>query len=162
VITGFRPSTGQWSPSLFRRHEPGINLYKLHGSLNWSYFTVVPPDLEDPPLMERHPPHWDKEPELLLGPGPKLQHGDPFVTLYSEFHRAIRRANVCVAIGYSFQDNHIKAPVRIASRRGMMVIDVNPSHSDWNGTFNRYTKISNGAKEALECGEIRSMLRKFL
>lgn len=113
VITGFHPSTGQWSPSLFRSGAPGINLYKLHGSLNWGLSDDVN-DLENRPLIERYPPQWDKEPDLLLGPGSKLQHDDPFVTLYAEFHQAIRRAKVCVAIGYSFRDTHIKEPIRNA------------------------------------------------
>lgn len=124
VITGFQPNTGKWCPSLFRRKAPGINLYKLHSSLNWS------PDLrnlEVGALIERYPLEWLNEPELILGPGPKLQHDDPFVTLYSEFHRALRRASVCVAIGYSFRDYHIQDPVRTASQRGMKVVDVNPS-----------------------------------
>jgi NAD-dependent SIR2 family protein deacetylase len=158
VITGFEPNTGQWSPSLFRKQAPGINLYKLHGSLNW----CLSDDLEDlvnRPLVERYPPQWDKEPELLLGPGSKLQPDDPFVTLYSEFHRAIRRAKVCVAIGYSFRDIHIGEPLRVASHRGMTVVDVNPSPIDWNGTYSRYRKMRMGAKEAFECGEISTAIR---
>ena len=91
-------------------------------------------------------------PELLLGPGPKLQHDDPYVTLYAKFHQAIRRAKVCVAIGYRFRDNHIKEPIRIASCRGMKVIDINPCPNE--GIFDRYTKICKGAKEAFECGAI--------
>jgi SIR2-like domain len=110
VITGFQPSTGQWSPSVFQSVAPGINLYKLHGSLSWSYFSAVPPDSANQPLVESYPPQWNKEPELLLGPGLKLQHDDPFVTLYCEFHRAIRRAKVCVAIGYSFRDPTSESP----------------------------------------------------
>jgi SIR2-like domain len=36
LVTGFSHSEGKWSPSLFQGPSSGINLYKLHGSLNWS------------------------------------------------------------------------------------------------------------------------------
>jgi hypothetical protein len=41
----------------------------------------------------------------------------------------------------------------------MAVVDVNPSPYDWNGTFRRYTKISKGAKDAFEGGEILRALK---
>ncbi len=112
---------------------------------------------QDRHLVERYPPEWDKEPELLLGPGSKLQHDDPFVRLYSEFHIALRRAKVCVVIGYSFRDEHIKEPLREASRRGMTVIDVNPSGTD--RSFERYRKVALEAREAFESGAILNAVR---
>jgi NAD-dependent SIR2 family protein deacetylase len=148
IGTGFHRSTGRWSPSLFRNEEPGINLYKLHGSLNWG----LNDNLQDQFLVERYPPEWNNEPELLLGPGSKLQHDDPFVTLYSEFHEALRQVSTCVAIGYSFNDSHIEEPIRQASRRGMKVIDVNPSRIVQR--FERYKNIPTKAKAAFESGEI--------
>lgn len=148
VITGFQPSTGRWNPSGFRARTRGINLYKLHGSLNW----VLDDNLPDRRLIEYYPPQWDKEPELLLGPGVKLQHDDPFVTVYSEFHKALRRAKVCVVIGYSFRDDHIKEPLREASRRGMTIVDVNPLSIETG--FENYKEVSLGAKEALESDAI--------
>jgi len=151
VTTGFHPNSGQWSPSLFRNEATGFNLYKLHGSLNWGLSDDLS-DLEYRPLVERYPPRWDVEPELILGPGSKLQPDGPYAALYAEFHRAIRQAKVCVAIGCSFRDNHIKMPVRHASHRGMTVIDVNPSSIDSN--FDCHIKIRMGTKEAFESGEI--------
>ncbi|MBY5868637.1 SIR2 family protein [Rhizobium leguminosarum] len=157
VVTGFHPSTGQWTPSLFRNPGPGINLYKLHGSLNWNLGDDGV-DWGNCPPVERYPPKWDQEPDLILGPGSKLQHDDPFVTLYAELHRAIRRAKVCVAIGHSFRDLHIKEPIRGASHRGMTVIDVNPSPCEWS--FCHYTKIRMRAKEALESGKILQAIQR--
>lgn len=151
VTTGFHPSSGQWNPSLFQRGATGINLYKLHGSLNWGLSDDLS-DLENRPLVERYPPEWNKEPELILGPGSKLQPDDPYAALYAEFHRAVRQAKVCVAIGYSFRDNHIKVPLRHASHRRTKIIDVNPSPGNWG--FNCHTKIRMGAKEAFASGQI--------
>ncbi len=154
VKTGFAPRTGRWSPSEVRARGPGINLYKLHGSLNW----CLDDNLRDRRLVERYPPDWNKEPELLLGPGSKLQHDDPFVTLYSEFHKALRRAKVCVVIGYSFRDDHIKQPLHEASDRGMTVIDINPSNVEWS--FQNYTNVRMNAKDAFEAGALTAVVQK--
>ncbi len=153
VITGFRPDGGRWAPSRFRTRTSGINLYKLHSSLNWT----LDGNLSNPRLIEHYPPQWDREPELLLGPGLKLQHDDPFVTLYSEFHKALGRATICIAVGYSFRDGHIKDPLRDASRRGLTVIDVNPSSLETG--FERYKRVSLCAREAFESGAILGAVR---
>jgi hypothetical protein len=101
---------------------------------------------------ECYPPNWDEEPEVLLGPGSKLQHDDPYVTLYAEFHRALRKAKVCVTIGCSFRDDHIRLPILEASRRGMMVTDVNPTPGETS--FDHCIRIRMGTKEALENGAV--------
>ena len=150
IVTGFRPNGGRWAPSRLDASTRGINLYKLHGSLNWT----LNGNLAHPRLVENHPPNWDQEPELLLGPGSKLQHDEPFVTLYSNFHQALRWAKVCVVIGYSFRDNHIKVPLLEASRRGLMVIDVNPGNIETG--FERYKRLPLSAKEAFERGAIQN------
>ncbi len=151
VITGFQAGTGRWCPSLLRSHTQGISLYKLHGSLNWGLKELGPANPLNRPLVERYPPDWRIEPELVLGPGSKLQPEEPFVTLYAAFHQALRRAKSCVVIGCSFQDPHIEEPLRKASLRGMRVIDVNPSPSV---RFDRYASIPMGAKKALESDTI--------
>lgn len=155
VVTGFGGKGGRWTPSLFRPGTIGINLYKMHGSLNW----VLSDDLEDRRLVQRYPPDWNDEPDILLGPGSKLQHDDPFVTLYSQFHQALRRSKVCVTIGYSFSDHHIKAPVSDASRRGLTVIDVNPTIG-WG--FDRHERIFIPAKKALEGDELLTAVERAM
>lgn len=158
VTTGFCPTSGEWRPSLFWNGTRGINVYKLHGSLNWGLSDDLS-NLQNRPLLERYPPQWDKEPELILGPGSKIQPDDPYATLYAEFHRAIRQAKVCVTIGYSFRDEHIRKPIQCASGRGMAVIDVNPSPSKYN--FDRYTQIPMVARDALERGEILKTVKQL-
>jgi len=140
VVTGF-DSKGRWRPSCSEGTARGINLYKLHGSLNWGQ------------LSERivsYPLDWDGEPELVLGPGKKLQHDEPFVTLYAEFHRALRRAKTLVAIGCSFRDDHIRRPVVGAVHHfGVKVIEV------YSKSLNESEQlIPLSAKKALEGGKI--------
>lgn len=158
VTTGFCPTSGQWRPSLFWNGTTSINVYKLHGSLNWGLSDDLS-NLPKRPLLEHYPPQWDKEPELILGPGSKLQPDDPYATLYAEFHRAIRQAKVCVAIGYSFRDEHIRKPIQCASGRGMVVIDVNPSPIKYE--FDHHTQIRMGARDALERGEILKTVKRL-
>jgi hypothetical protein len=143
VVTGFHSRSGKWRPSCFEGTSPGINLYKLHGSLNWGQTD------EGRWRIVSYPPDWNGEPELVLGPGRKLQDDEPFVTLYAEFHRALRRAKALVAIGCSFRDDHIKKPVRGAAMDfGMKVIEVYSQGLDVS------QPVPRRAKEALENGEI--------
>ena len=167
VTTGFCRETGEWTAGLFHCRRPGINLYKLHSSLNWTQRSGEPGI-----CFEIYPPEWDKWdgrplPELVLGPGSKLQPDDPFVTLYSEFHRAVRQAKVCVAIGCSFEDKHIRQPVYEANYSGRMaVIEVNPSIPKKNFGYGAgaeiHREIKTGAKEALKKCEIWKAVRFFL
>jgi len=150
VITGFHPQHRTWNPSLFDADGVGINLYKLHGSLNWR--------LNDGNqwLAEDYPPQWSKEPELLLGPGPKLEPDDPYASLHCEFRKVLTSAKVCVVIGFSFRDEPIMAALREANNRGMRIIDVNPLGSQQS--FTNYQPLCEGAKCAFESGSILSAI----
>lgn len=157
VLTGFSAKSGKWTPSVFRGLSRGMNLYKLHGSLNWTSKN----DRRGSAFQDiiEHPIDWNGDPELVLGPGPKLQFDEPFVTLYSEFHRAVRKAHICVAIGCSLADEHIRNPISRANQQGMAIVDVNPSHSGY-AFGGRIERIPKGAKEALETGDIVEAVRK--
>ena len=155
VTTGFCQHSEEWLPSLFFSPGPRINLYKLHGSLNWYQTDGV---VGRP--HEVYPPVWEKgkRSELVLGPALKLQSDDPFTTLYSEFHRAVRKAKVCVAIGCGFQDEHIRKPLEYATKRpvcAMTLLNVGPEvpdlgcQGDLGFEVDKYFPIKCGAKAAL-------------
>jgi SIR2-like protein len=145
--TGFKK---EWCPSLFRNSDHDVNLYKLHGSLSWFSKEEIQPAR----LIEKCPDDRNQLPELVLGPG-KLQDDEPFVTLYSEFHNALRQAKACVVIGCSFADDHIKTPLQAASNRGMTVVDVRPGSDRENP---RYKRICSTAKDAFESNAIVTVL----
>lgn len=147
LTTGFRKDTKRWDPSVFQSCDSGINLYKLHGSLSW-VLDKLDNNCPDRSLIEAETDHTVKEPELILGPGPKLQWDEPFLTLYYEFRKALRSAKLCVVVGYSFGDAHINDALCEASRRGLTVIDVNPSNVERD--FQHYKKLKIKAKEAFE------------
>ena len=164
ITTGFCRETGHWTPELFGAGGQGINLYKLHGSLNWT----LDDNLGARRLIETYPPEWEQtHGELLLGPGIKLQPDDPFVTLYYEFHRAVRGAKVCVAIGCSFQDDHVREPLKQATQHGLTLINVGGPRVPLTGYvnsmgFEHYRPIRLGAQEALENSEIGDAVREHL
>jgi predicted nucleotidyltransferase len=57
--------------------------------------------IESPPGQRPRP---QQKPELVLGPGDKVQLDDPFLTLLYAFHKAIQQARICVVIGYGYGD----------------------------------------------------------
>ena len=160
--TGFCSETGDWLPSLYLTRDRGINLYKMHGSLNWHRT-----DGEIGFPHEVYPPKWNqrKRSELVLGPGSKLQHDEPFVTLYSNFHRALRHAKVCVIIGCSLQDRHIREPLKQAAWRGVHLVNVGPqaptmgSENCMGFKNDRYWPIQSSARDALN-GHIETAIGK--
>lgn len=145
VATGFARPDGQWDPSVFNSTSPGINLYKLHGSLNWGIWQQH----IGARVQEIWPHDW-REGEILLGPGSKLQYDDPYVTLYAEFHKAVRKARTCVIVGCRLADAHIREPIKDANRNGMAIVDISPSGSGIY--FEHYTPIRKKCKEVFENG----------
>lgn len=150
VTTGFR---GDWCPSLFQGTDTGINLYKMHGSLSWF---AKPLTFKPWPLIEKGPTDIpdcsDELPDLVLGPGSKLQNDDPFATLYSEFHKALNQAKTCVVVGCALADEHIEAPLKRAFHRGKRIVYVNPCPPAKNPL--NFSCIQKTAREAFESGEI--------
>lgn len=167
VITGFEPTRKRWNPAIFKQDGGQcINLYKLHGSLNWGADSGL--DYERPDrLIEWDTREWKRTPELILGPGLKLQYDEPYVTLYSEFCQALREAKVCVAMGCGFRDKHIREPLLVAKGRGMKFIDVNPSPQYFSYFLPNYENIclkkgSTGSRRALEDGILIRLVSQAL
>lgn len=163
--TGFCRETKEWFPSLFRACQQGINLHKMHGSLNWHHQNG-----EMGSLYEVYPPVWNQgsRSELVLGPRLKLQHDEPFVTLYSKFHKTLRKSRVCVIIGCGLQDDHIREPLKQATWKGVHVINVGPEvppsgyENGWGFKNGFYQTIQSKAKDALLNGEIQEKFSSII
>lgn len=135
IMTGFDPVSKKWDPSLFDKKRRGINLYKLHGSLRW--FETWKHASSSTDIMELLPHEChclpsgvikvSPSPQLVLGPGIKIQSDDPFLTLYHEFHTSMHTAQCCVVIGYGYRDNHINSIIDHAIDADLAIIDVNCS-----------------------------------
>ncbi len=98
----------------FEKYEPVenvVNLYKIHGSVNWieddsninSFFKIR--EIGYPERLGR-----DKK-TVLIYPTPMKQNkslGSPYVELFREFQKKLLEPNsVLFVIGYSFSDEHV-------------------------------------------------------
>jgi hypothetical protein len=109
VVNGFNGSIyGSFNCSQYSNRSRDVNLYKVHGSIDWfknednqalfsssilgsSYSTNISP--------------------LIVTPGNgkyRETHNDPFRTVMSESDRALRRSSSYLCIGYGFNDEHIQ------------------------------------------------------
>ena len=81
-----------------------INIYKLHGSLNWKKINgnIIRQDIEEQNREESE--------NILIYPtlDPKDGlDGEPFTTINNKFEEQMDITDVCVVVGYSFRDFHI-------------------------------------------------------
>ncbi|MBI3813221.1 MAG: SIR2 family protein [Nitrospinae bacterium] len=168
LTTGFDPETKKWKPALFKEIKKGINLYKLHGSLRWFRVTdnrlpkVEFMELDDGNCLPSEHFKIPRYPELILGPWSKIQPDDPFITLFYEFHIALQHAKVCIIIGYSGRDEHIKTMLGNAIDNGLSIIDINPNQNTIYCADQRYKHIPCEAKKALlEEGLIKKKIQEL-
>lgn len=83
--------------------EIRIFLYKLHGSLDWSFAEDGTVSYSDSPSKIA-----DERVALIFGTSYKLQYVDPFLFLAYQLRRwTLDAARLVVAIGYGFMDEHI-------------------------------------------------------
>ncbi len=78
-----------------------INLFKLHGSLDWEYNQ----DTEDISIKENI--YDGREPLIIFGSYSKMLSFDPFLYILSRFRTLLASATIFVVVGYSFHDKYI-------------------------------------------------------
>lgn len=106
VNTGFT-SDSLWDSKWFDHDNSKINLYKIHGSLDW----FVSED--DTHILDNHSVAFnplnpsERKPNIILGFEYKLFSVDPFFTLLQQFIQKLRESALLVVIGYSFFDNYL-------------------------------------------------------
>jgi hypothetical protein len=117
-----------WNPNLFEESLAKVNLFKLHGSLNWyrlrpdkghwhdeevgipldgDYYHATARDGK----QRMWPP--DGRPLLLIGTFNKMFEytGDLFLDLFGAFRRRLRECNQLVICGYGFGDKGINSQI---------------------------------------------------
>lgn len=136
---GIRVDRGidRWSPGKsleYAAGDGGINLYKLHGSLDWTY--VPPRSAVSSPSIEinatlGHRGAVEPLPWIVVGDREKLATDGPTLDLLRAAEDALRRSTNLLIVGYSFSDVHINRIVRNwmlgTPTRQLGIIDV-----DWN------------------------------
>ncbi|CAN7408470.1 SIR2 family protein [Microbacterium maritypicum] len=119
----------QWVPGTqmtFESEAGHMNLFKLHGSLDWQYVSAETQldewseahDADSPfPFVAgpsvRVSPHGPVDrPAIIIGDREKLNGEGPTLALIASFERALSRATHLAVVGYSFTDVHVNALVR--------------------------------------------------
>lgn len=91
-----------WASNYNDENSPAkINLYKLHGSLNWDY------DVENEEIVIKNEIYDGREPFIIFGSYFKMLSFDPFLFMLSAFRNKLQKSKLFVAIGYSFNDRYI-------------------------------------------------------
>ncbi len=100
-------SNNLWDTTSFDVEQTKINLYKIHGSLDWYLEDDVTHSLPDYTIAFNPLQPDERKPHLILGYETKLFSVDPFFTLLQKFIEKLNTANLVVVIGYSFFDAYL-------------------------------------------------------
>lgn len=107
IETGFYEDQ-PWDGNRFIQTEDdektAIYLYKLHGSIDW----------ERKNDQLRKSAQHNIKPDVIFGTDIKLQAIDPYLFYLYEFRKYALASEMIIAIGYSFNDNHINDLIRQA------------------------------------------------
>jgi len=102
-----------------QQKESKINLFKLHGSLDWWY------NSDDEVVELRWPDN--AEPLIVFGTDNKMHSIAPFLDLLTCFRSRLKRAALLVTIGYSFFDPYVNNvlihELSRSPRKRILVID---------------------------------------
>ena len=82
-------------------NQTKINLYKLHGSLDWEY------NLESEEISIKEKIDDGREPLIIFGSYSKMLSFDPFLYILSTFREKLEQSTIFIVIGYSFHDKYI-------------------------------------------------------
>ncbi|MBS3908441.1 MAG: SIR2 family protein [Actinobacteria bacterium] len=134
-------------------YQPGIYLYKLHGSIDWER------DFEQGDVL-RWVENIPETPDLIFGTDYKMQYIDPFLFFAYELRKYSLESKVILTLGYSFRDEHINGILKQALRNNITrkVIIVSPDAEDikdefqvtFPGVGSQLTTVLKTAKEFLD------------
>lgn len=105
INTGF--SSNVWDETAFDIEHSKINLFKLHGSLDWYTDEDETFSMANNDIAFNFSEPDERKPHLILGYENKLFSVDPFFTLIQKFIEKLNSARLVVIIGYSFFDSYL-------------------------------------------------------
>lgn len=127
VNTGFNKQ--EWNFNFMQNSSARIDLYKIHGSLDWyidKEKEIIQYDIEHKAINESSDPSEIK-PHIILGFENKLFSIDPFFTLIQELIVKLKDAKLIIVIGYSFFDNYlnniIMQSIAKESSKKLLIVD---------------------------------------
>ncbi|WP_132052097.1 SIR2 family protein [Pseudocnuella soli] len=130
--------SGEWrgfGKSANNQEADIINLYKLHGSLDWMRLTdgsVLEKSLADEEFDETEgESRIEHDPFIIFGHGTKFFSVEPFFSLIQNFSKKLKERDYFFIIGYSFFDPYINnlliQAVKDGGQKNKKIIVVNPS-----------------------------------
>lgn len=154
VNDGFTGSAiGYWNPRKSFRNSEGINVVKLHGSVDWvndSKFGLV---------RNRYGVNYlDKDSNVLIYPQATKSvetQKDPFASLFVEFRTKLSspNENILVVGGFSFGDEHINSEIiqalNMADNKTTLIAFI----VDMNDTLQNLLRTEQTKKKVFVCTE---------
>lgn len=134
---GIACTTGiqDWSASrIFPSVNDGIQLLKLHGSIDWhAQYENTPTSghLRTTHVIQSDSMIYGSQPLLIFGRREKLRASGPFLDLLREWETKLRAVDILLVVGYSFRDDHINETIRrwINDGTGRQIFVIDPSWS---------------------------------
>lgn len=161
-----------WRPQTLMDEATEVRLFKLHGSLDWiddakAYGLC---SLEWPRHKDAEDIEGEHRPLLIFGTDQKLTAREPFLTLVYHFSQQVQRRSVLVIIGYSFGDEYVNEIIEQGLRVNpkLKIVLVSPNATSQVQTVPilndnpRVITIPKGAREALDEGEVKTIVRGLL
>ena len=104
-----------------------INIYKLHGSLNWKKM------VNDIIRQDREELNHNESENLLIAPTLDPKNGlddEPFSSLNRRFEDHCKNTDIFMIIGYAFRDSHVNKIFKKFIDDGKKIIVISPSVTD--------------------------------
>lgn len=140
--------------------ENDLFLYKLHGSIDWTYNAEGFLTCVDEPRKIA-----SNDAAVIFGTSYKLQYIDPFLFLAYEFRRRTLESKVILSVGYGFGDEHINGIVRQALRGNdeRVLLSVHPCRSSENDEAKKIgEQLSIGDSSSSQIQVINNTAEDFL
>lgn len=112
-----------WNEKKYIRFSgSGVKFIKLHGSIDWYIHDDNVDISKNRKPYYRHGMIFGSQSEKLVAEGPFLQ-------LRTEFQNILRKTNKLGIVGYSFQDDHVNAMLRVwmSTRNNSKLVILDPS-----------------------------------
>ncbi len=168
---GLNPEEYVWEPTEFRNPssfesqngEKRINLFKLHGSLNWR---IKFDDRIVRIASEEKATSKNYKDNLVIYPSEKVKPEiDPFKTLHNEFQLELKECDAMIFIGFAFRDEYINDIIKESNTK-VIVISPHASEriknpSEGASKFRRISAI-NASFGATEVTEINKEIQKIV
>lgn len=138
-----------------------FQMYKLHGSVNWSR-------RDDGVIEERKDPPPDSACLIYPAKGKYQQsYVQPHLEIISQFFASLREPNTCLlVVGFGFNDDHLAEPILTAIKTNphLRVIVVGPSidkHVEGEGENRYWASLFSDLKRGSDVGMIKGTFGDF-